>query len=67
MERDVGKMELLKAIKEIMETQFGSLATKLDAWREEMQVHREARRPRQILRKCRSRRNIRRSIRNQPQ
>jgi hypothetical protein len=39
MERDMGKMELLKAIKVIMETRFGSLAAKLDAWREEMQAN----------------------------
>jgi hypothetical protein len=30
-------------IKEIMETRFGSLAAKLDAWRKELQADREAR------------------------
>jgi hypothetical protein len=30
-------------MKEIMETQYGSLASKLDAWRKEMHSDREAR------------------------
>jgi hypothetical protein len=40
---DMDKMELFKAITEIMEAQFGSLAAELDAWREEMKADQEAR------------------------
>jgi hypothetical protein len=42
METDMDKKELLKVMKEIMETEFGSLATKLDAWRGELRADREA-------------------------
>jgi hypothetical protein len=40
---DMDKMELLKAIKQTKEAQFGSLAADLDAWLEEMKPEREAR------------------------
>jgi cell division protein FtsX len=45
-DRDEIKQEIRAGqehIKEIMETQFASLAAKLDGWRKEMQADREAR------------------------